>query len=187
MVNDEIFGSVISVATEAKAEEIENILCGEDNIDLLIKKAQRRMSDNAAAIRVKANMEKALRETKAELSNLNKTAKVAEPSRIYMYYKLKDILTTQCAVLSAMIDYAKTVGDTRGSSLCFDEKGNLREGLEEIFRFKEENGTTRSKVQETVIENEEFTCSWRDVRPIPSDDDFFENVWSKYRENKNIY
>ena len=69
----------------------------------------------------------------------------------------------------------------------FDEKGNLREGLEEIFRFKEEHGTTRSKVQETVIENEVFTCSWRDVRPIPSDDDFFENVWSRYRENKNIY
>lgn len=187
LVNDEIFGSVISVATEAKAEEIENILCGEDNIDLLIKKAQRRMSDNAAAIRIKSNMEKALRETKAELNNLSKTAKVAEPSRIYMYYKLKDILTTQCAVLSAMIDYAKTVGDTRGSSLCFDEKGDLREGLEEIFRFKEENGTTRSKVQETVIKNEVFTCSWRDIRPIPSDDDFFENVWSMYRENNNIY
>lgn len=187
LVNDEVFGSVISIATEAKAEEIGNILCGEDNIDLLIKKAQRRMSDFAAAIRIKVNMEKALRETKAELNNLSKTAKVSEPSKIYTYYKLKDILTTQCAVLSAMIDYAKAVGDTRGSSLYFDEKGDLREGLEEIFRFKEENGTTRSKVQETVMKNKEFTCSWRKVRPIPSDDDFFENVWSKYRENKNIY
>jgi len=25
------------------------------------------------------------------------------------------------------------------------------------------------------------------VRPIPQEDDFFENVWRGYRENKNIY
>ena len=28
--------------------------------------------------------------------------------------------------------------------------------------------------------------TWRPVRPIPEDDDFFENVWRSYRENRNI-
>jgi succinate dehydrogenase / fumarate reductase flavoprotein subunit len=28
---------------------------------------------------------------------------------------------------------------------------------------------------------------WRPVRPIPEDDDFFENVWRDYREHRNIY
>ena len=97
------------------------------------------------------------------------------------------ILYTQQAVLSAMIDYAKTVGDTRGSSLYFDQNGELRQGLEEIFRFSEENGNSRNRVQETCLCGDKFVCNWRNVRPIPQNDDFFENVWRKYRENKNIY
>ncbi|HIZ36057.1 MAG TPA: FAD-binding protein [Candidatus Ruania gallistercoris] len=28
---------------------------------------------------------------------------------------------------------------------------------------------------------------WRPVRPIPADDDFFENVWREYREHGNVY
>ena len=28
---------------------------------------------------------------------------------------------------------------------------------------------------------------WRPVRPIPTDDDFFENVWRAFRENGNVY
>ena len=86
-----------------------------------------------------------------------------------------------------MIDYSKTVGDTRGSSLYFDKKGDLRNGLEEIFRFTEEKGRTRSKVQETVLADKVFRSFWRDVRPIPQNDDFFENIWRQYRENKNIF
>ena len=85
-----------------------------------------------------------------------------------------------------MIDYSKTVGDTRGSSLYFDENGKLRDGLEEIFRFTEEKGDTRSKIQETVLTENGFVSSWRDVRPIPQNDDFFENVWRSYRENGNV-
>jgi len=187
LIDEKVFAVVLNEAIEKKSLEIKNILSDNDNIDTLIKKAQRKMSDSAAAIRIKVNMQNTLNDTKEELESLCSTAKIDSPARAYMYFKLKDILVTQCAVLSAMIDYAVTAGDTRGSSLCFDENGDLREGLEEIFRFKEENGETRSMVQETVLENNEFTCTWRNVRPIPSNDDFFENVWSMYRDNKNIY
>ena len=36
---------------------------------------------------------------------------------------------------------------------------------------------------------EDGTCrtGWRAPRPIPEDDDFFENVWRSYRETGNIY
>ena len=35
---------------------------------------------------------------------------------------------------------------------------------------------------------EDGTCrtAWRAPRPIPEDDDFFENVWRSYRETGNI-
>lgn len=185
-IDDGIFEKILSnVETGQKAEKSE-VLNNSDNIDRLIKAAQRRMSDNAAAIRNADSMKDALYSTNLEIDSLPKCG-VADKSKLYLYYKLKDILYTQSAVLTAMIDYAETVGNTRGSSLYYDENGSLRNGLEEIFRFTEGNGETRVKVQETVLTNNGFKSFWRDVRPIPQNDDFFENIWRQYRENKNIF
>ena len=157
-----------------------------DNVEKYIKGAQRRMSDNASAIRNAESLKCALDSANVEIEALSKTF-VKDKSKIYLYYKLKDILYTQKAIVTAMIHYAETVGDTRGSSLCTDQNGSLREGLEEIFRFTVENGETRGKIQETVLCGDDFKCNWRDVRPIPENNDFFENIWRGYRENKNIY
>ena len=186
-INQKDFEDILSAVASKQREELEKVCKEYDNINELIANAQRRMSDNAAAIRNKDNMEKALGLTLAEIGSLNETAKVSKKEKLYRYYKLKDILITQSAVLTALINYADTVGDTRGSSLCYDQNGDLRQGLEELFRFTEENGNTCSKIQETVLTANGFKSSWRDVRPIPQNDDFFENVWRSYRENKNIY
>ncbi len=148
-----------------------------------LEKARRRMSDTAAAIRNQEKMQETLDAVRAERRALILPTKEQQ----FLYYKLRDTLVTQEAVLTAMIDYAKTVGDTRGSALCSDETGRLRDGLPELFRFNEEDGASRQKVQETVWNGEDFVCSWRPVRPIPADEDFFENIWRTYRENKNVY
>lgn len=186
-VCDGEFKNIAHKAEITHKNQLEKICKTYDNIDELILNAQRRMSNNAAAIRSKANMTAALEETEKDLANICKNAGVIKRSRLYMFYKLKDILVTQQAVLTAMIDYSKTVGDTRGSSLYYDEKGDLRNGLEEIFRFTEENGNTKDKLQEIILTEEGFVPHWRAVRPIPENDDFFENIWRSYRENKNIY
>ena len=187
LIKEKDFEDILSKAGAKQLKELEKVCNGYDNINGLITEAQRRMSDTAAAIRNKDNMEKALALTLTEISSLHKTAKVSERESLYRYYKLKEVLITQSAVLTALINYANTVGDTRGSSLCYNQNGNLRHGLEELFRFTEENGDTRTKVQETVLTDSGFKSYWRDVRPIPENDDFFENVWRSYRENKNIY
>ena len=44
-----------------------------------------------------------------------------------------------------------------------------------------------SKVCEVVWNGSGFEASMRNVRPLPHDDSFFENVWRGYRENKNIF
>lgn len=186
LIDIETFEEVLAIVEKQHNKEIASIKESSDNINNLIKAAQRRMSDNAAAIRNADSMKDALQSTILEIEQLDNVG-VKDKSQIYMYYKLRDILYTQSAVLTAMIDYSETVGDTRGSSLCFDENGILRKGLEEIFRFTEEQGNTRSKVQETFITENGFVSSWRNVRPIPQKDDFFENIWRQYRENKNIF
>ena len=85
-----------------------------------------------------------------------------------------------------MLDYVKEIGATRGSALYYDANGALRNGLEEAFRLTVENGASRQKVQEVQLTLGGFVAKWRNVRPIPIEEDFFENVWRSYRENKNI-
>ncbi len=186
VTDDDTFKNVVADAEKRHRNEICDIINNDDNVNLLIAAAQRQMSDNAGAIRNTDKLKESSDKTTLVVKSLDKVG-VKDKSQIYLYYKLKDILYTQLAVLTAMIDYSETIGNTRGSSLYFDEKGTLRSGLEEIFRFTEEKGNTRSKIQETVLKENSFVSSWRDVRPIPQGDDFFENVWRQYRENKNIF
>lgn len=187
LIDDSEFIRILETAESEHKKKLEKISKSYDNINGLIYKAQRRMSDNAAAIRSRTNIESALRETEKDLTGICEKTGINEKSELYKFYKLKDILVTQCAVLTAMLEYADTVGKTRGSSLCRDENGRLRSGLEEVFRFTEENGDTRDKVQETVLSDGKFSCRWRAVRAIPQNNDFFENVWRGYRDNGNIY
>ena len=51
----------------------------------------------------------------------------------------------------------------------------------------QQNATHRNKIRQIHFNGSEFVTTIRDVRPIPQDDDFFENVWRGYREHKNIY
>ena len=43
-----------------------------------------------------------------------------------------------------------------------------------------------ARVQELHWENGTCTAAWRDVRPMPDNDTFFENVWREYRVDGNI-
>ncbi|MGW6130309.1 FAD-binding protein [Cellulomonas sp. NPDC055163] len=84
--------------------------------------------------------------------------------------------------------------------------------LPEIFRFALDGGALDGEVQEVawspavpdaspaaaapaavrpedgvVVDGSgKVTFAWRPVRPIPEDDDFFENVWREYREHRNV-
>ena len=169
------------------AAEIDRVLQNPDTIRTDLHAAQRRMSDRAAAIRSREQMEQALHDCRTQLQQLSEKTGVGTRKTVSQYYKLRDILVTQMAVLTAMIDFAETAGCTRGSAHYYDKTGVLRDGLEEQFRFREEMGDTRSRVQEVLYRNGVFTAAWREVRPLPQNDDFFENVWATYRENQNIY
>ncbi|MPM65274.1 hypothetical protein SDC9_112169 [bioreactor metagenome] len=60
----------------------------------------------------------------------------------------------------------------------------------ELFRFRLSGTDLDSTTQEVRLagsgESPEVEISWRDVRPIPADDDFFENVWRRYRETGGV-
>ncbi len=146
-----------------------------------IIKAQSRMSNACAAIRNNQTIQTALEETLCALDGFE-TADCTAQER-WNTFKLRDILLTQAAVLTCAAD----MNISRGSAIYTDENGKLRKGLDEIFRFSSDRTNAADKIQQMKFNDSRFEILWRDVRPLPDDNDFFENVWRSYRENKNIF
>lgn len=164
------------------------LLSHHDNVEEQLHRSRRLMSDCGAAIREPDVMEAALLQVRRERQMLTETVGISSADRLWMAYKLQDQLLTQEAVLTALLDFSKTVGVTRGSALYQDPDGELRVGLEERFRFRQDSGEMAGRIQQVWL-GKDGVCvtAWRDARPIPADGDFFENVWRHYRENGNIY
>lgn len=162
-------------------------LSHDDNVDGLIAAACRTMSDVGAAIRNPEKIRERLAQIRSQRMTLSQTLGVGSTAALHKLYRLQDVLLTQEAVLRAMEDYSSEIGTTRGSALYTNPDGILREGLDERFRFCLSGGESNHLVQQIRMEDDQFTIIWRPVRPIPEDEDFFENVWRQYRINKNIY
>ena len=184
-IAEEAFCKVAEKALDKYAQEREAILKNADNVQLQTQAARRRMSDGAGALRNGETIKSLLETTKELLQQMPQTIGVGQDNRLYRYYKLQDALITQQAVLTAMLDHS-TKG-TCGSSLSYDPAGQKAGDLEETFRFTLNASSVSGSIQETIPTEDGFVCSWRPVRPIPEDDDFFENVWRTYRENGNVY
>ena len=62
------------------------------------------------------------------------------------------------------------------------------DALPEQCRFTLDADDLSGRVQETRLCAANWTvqCDWRDVRPIPEEDDVFETVWRAYRETGNV-
>ena len=158
-----------------------------ENITELIHTTQKRMSYCGAAFRSLPLMEEALLQVKSTLSDLPELCHVQSAGHLHMVYRLRDILICQEAVLTAMIDYIKKGGKSRGSALYEDAKGMKPDFfLPDAFSFQLET-IKDPQIQLVSYKEDHFTTHWRDPRPLPEDDDFFENIWKTYRINKNIY
>ena len=161
----------------------QNLQNNPSNADALTLAARRRMSDCGAAIRNPKAMEQALAETQQLLADF--TSHVG--GAIATAYKLRDLLLTQLATLTALLDYACTADGTRGSSLIYAADGQLRQGLDEAFRFCPATGQAGNNIQQVALTTDGCKTFWRPARPLPTDDEAFETMWRGYRENQNIF
>lgn len=149
--------------------------------------AGRRMSACGAAIRNAEEIAAYVETIKAQLQDLPAYVTVKEPKDLSWLYRYRDTLISQQTYLSAMLNYIAEGGKSRGSALYTDPAGTKPFAqLPDVFTFVVDDGSRGDLVQEVSYLNGECTFNWRKVRPIPEDDDFFENVWRAYRENGNI-
>ena len=145
------------------------------------------MSECGAAIRNKAEIEKCLAQVSDLLDNLAETVTARRETELQWVFRLRDMLISQKVYLSAMLDYIAQGGKSRGSALYTDPEGvKPFAQLPDAFTFVLDDGTRGNLVQEVRLVDGKCCFNWRPVRPIPEDDDFFENVWRAFRETGNF-
>ena len=174
---------------------------GESNLEEIWERATLRMSGAAGMIRNEAELETALKETTRELRHFGTDVRIRECRQAGRLYHLLDMLIAQKVYLSAMLDYIRKGGASRGSAVYTCQDGEKPgEKMPELYRCKMDEGRLGGMIQEIWIapkDNEDdfsrehrgkapFLCrvSWRPVRPIPEPDYNFESRWKAYRERR---
>ena len=157
------------------------------NVRALWQHAAEEMSRCGAAIRDPAQIRAYGKQVEAQLAGFAKTVKAGSRTELAMVYRLRDMLLSQHAYLTAMADYTAHGGKSRGSALYTDLTGGIKPftQLPDTFTFALDE-TEAPLIQELWFEDGTCKTDWRAPRPIPEDDDFFENVWRSYRETGNI-
>lgn len=159
----------------------------EDNVKECWAGSAARMSRFGGPVRSRKGIEYAAAEVKQELEEFFQKVRVSSGLHLPAVYRYYDILHCQYACLVSMADYIDKGGKSRGSALYSDPSGiRPYQELPPEFTFIQVDGKDENLVQEMVYRKGVCEFEWRKVRPVPDTDDFFENIWRTYRENKNI-
>ncbi len=178
-------------ATEQQIDRMiswgDRTLTQKDSVDRLTCEAQRDMSRVGAAMRDAVNIAALIAETRTRIEQLDSSAGCSVGTLGQMF-RYRDMLISQYVYLCAMSDFIDNGGKSRGSALYFDEAGDKpHEKLGSAFSFTVDEGGLGQMIQETVCQNGICRFEWRKARPMPTGNDFFENVWRDYREHGGIY
>ena len=174
-------------AGEPTGEDLPGGPAGPDILSAAWERAAERMSRTGSIIRDAHQIRKAREAIRKELASLSQEIKIKDRGQIPGLYRLRETLICQYVYLSAMEDYGASKRGSRGSALYTDENGSLPLLLkDERFRFNLDKGEGKELIQEIAYKEGQCEIFWRKRRGIPADDDFFENVWRRFREDGNI-
>lgn len=166
---------VLRFGSDAFVNSGELIDVKEERIDL-----GKRMSRYGAHIRSKGGAEKALLEIEKQLERIQ-GGKILNKRDLKHVFRIRDLLVSQKVYLHAILDYINTGGGSRGSYLVYHEDGvKPIPSLPEEFRYKLDDRKGTNRIQEVYYQDGECKVIWREARPIPEEDDWFENVWRDY-------
>jgi hypothetical protein len=142
------------------------------------------MTACGAHIRSLDKIEQAIQECRNEIKTADGRRQTAAEA-----FKNRDILMTQYVYLCAVREYIRKGGGSRGSYLIQNKTGTLPlESLPEDFRFSLDSGELLNSVCEIALDADtmECQCEWKPVRPIPVEDNWFENIWAECRKGNVI-
>ena len=116
--------------------------------------------------------------------------KIPSAKNLPAAFKTLDLCLTHVLYLDAIKEYLEKGGKSRGSYLVMDANGkkpNNELGDEWKFSLNEEETFVNKKILEIYLD-EKFNIqkNWIDIRPIPDEDTWFENVWNKFMKDEII-
>ncbi|NLM26273.1 MAG: FAD-binding protein [Firmicutes bacterium] len=160
----------------------------ESTVLAIRKQIGERMTKYGAHIRSLEDAEKAAEEALKQLHSLVEQTKISSPLELSFCFQNYDLLICQYVYLSAIADYIKRGGKSRGSYLVYDPNGQLPlEQLPEEFRFSlSADDSLTNLIQRVIYKDGKCEFTWDPVKPIPADDNWFENVWNEYMQDKII-
>ncbi|MFO7637326.1 MAG: FAD-binding protein [Clostridia bacterium] len=152
---------------------------------------QARMTRAGAHIRSMEEIDKAIAECLEDYRHFEENTRVESAMELSEAFKNRDMLLTQIVYLHAIREYIRSGGRSRGSYLVRDEEGILPiQKLSETFRFSLDEGELLKKALVVWLETEDdqvtVRTEWEDIRPIPREDNWFENVWNAYRRGEIV-
>ena len=151
---------------------------GTPNLTALRGQMAWRMSAYGAFIRETEKLEQALEQAREQLAAFETQSVLPSASGLFYALKTRELLICQIAYLSAMLDYDRRGGQSRGSYLVL-RNGGAYEAMGLSYQL--DLGAHAGEVQLVAYQEGRCTCSYRPVRPIPDPELWFERVYVRSR------
>jgi hypothetical protein len=166
---DEEMGSITSLETERREIQERISLCG-------------------ANIRTPIEVTRAVLDAWKLYSKMRREMKVPSAQDVAFAFRNLDLCLTHALYFEAINEYLERGGRSRGSYLVLDPQGKkpcMELGDEWKFSLNEENSFVDKKILEIYFDDVgNVVKQWVDIRPIPREEIWFENVWNEYlRDN----
>ena len=154
------------------------------------REIQERMSTCGAAIRDPEKVRLAVGEAWSLYAKMKKELKVRSAKDLPAAFRNLDLGLTHALYLEAINEYLSRGGKSRGSYLVLDPAGTKacpELGEEWRFALNPRPAFVDQKILEVSLdERGRAVKKWVNIRPIPREDRWFENVWEDFREGRTI-
>jgi succinate dehydrogenase/fumarate reductase flavoprotein subunit len=181
-----VAAALAAEAAPALTERIAHSEAAENEKSNLVEirdKAQHQMTFCAAHIRDAAQMKAYYEELKETIRTFDSVARWKRPVQVALLLRTRDILETQLALLSAMLKAGETFG-SRGSAMIHMDGGIPASDRLLQYIYEPKKTDAPNQVLITRKEGDDYLSYTEDVRPIPQPDNWFENVWARYRQQQ---
>ena len=188
------FKEAVKGQVEEKLRFAENALGGRSSDDEIVRRARKqirqRMTIHGAHIRDPRYIQKAAAEAWKQLKHLRSRAKISSSEKLPEVFRILDLCWTHIFYLEAIGEYLSKGGQSRGSYLVKDPKGRKPcETLEEEWRFsltRKNDFVSRHICEISLAPEGSLRKSWVEIRPIPEEESWFENVWNDFIDGRII-
>ncbi|MEE9390443.1 MAG: FAD-binding protein [Candidatus Aminicenantaceae bacterium] len=192
--DDKHFMDSVEAQIKAKFEFVRKIIDPSVEDDPLIhstrSEIQERMSACGAHIREPDRIRKAILDAWALYFRLEKETKVPSAGELPAAFRNLDLCLTHALYLEAIGEYLEKGGKSRGSYFVMDPDGEKPcKELKEEWKFclNEEDSFVNKKILEIHLDEDlNVKKQWVDIRSIPKEKTWFENVWNDFRKDNII-